>query len=213
MGEKGPKRPNNRVFGLLRKIESLVYARNYLKWSVLWLARSRDLGKKGKNKVFGLLRKIESLVFARNGLKWSILWLPDFLRKSHIWENSYSRDLCAKALDQSDSLIFQITISFEPFNHFLYFCRVYTLQSDGARFFGKIPFFSKNGGKGPKNRVFGLLRKIESLVFSRNDLKWSVLWLDNFLHISRIWKNSRYWDLGQKSGFRTFAQNWVVSFF
>ena len=55
-----------------------------------------------KNGLFGLLRKIESLVFARNGLKRSILWL-------------------AKALDQSDHSIFQITISFEPFNRFLYF--------------------------------------------------------------------------------------------
>ena len=31
IGEKGPKRPKNRVFGLLRKIESLVFARNGLK--------------------------------------------------------------------------------------------------------------------------------------------------------------------------------------
>jgi len=135
MGEKGPKRPKNRVFGPLRKIESLVFARNGLKWSVLWLAnflrkshiwensRSRDLGQKGpkrpQNRVFDLLRKIDSLFFARNGLKWSVLWLANFLRKPHIWENSYSRDLCAKALDQSDRSIFQITISFEPFNRFL----------------------------------------------------------------------------------------------
>ena len=34
---KGPNRPKNRVFGLLRKIDSLVFARNGLKWSVLWL--------------------------------------------------------------------------------------------------------------------------------------------------------------------------------
>ena len=31
MGEKGLKRPKNRVFGLLRKIESLVFASNDLK--------------------------------------------------------------------------------------------------------------------------------------------------------------------------------------
>ena len=94
------------------KIESLLFARNDLKWSVIWLAnflckshiwensRSQDLGQKGKNRVFGILCKIKSLVFARNDLKWSVLWLTNFLRKSHIWENSYSRDLCAKALDQ-----------------------------------------------------------------------------------------------------------------
>ena len=29
--QKGPKRPKNRIFGLLCKIESLVFARNYLK--------------------------------------------------------------------------------------------------------------------------------------------------------------------------------------
>ena len=31
IGKKGPKRPKNRVVGLLRKIESLVFARNHLK--------------------------------------------------------------------------------------------------------------------------------------------------------------------------------------
>ena len=45
----------------------------------------------------------------------------DFMRKCHIWEKSYSQDLYAKALDQSDRLIFQITISLEPFDRFLYF--------------------------------------------------------------------------------------------
>ena len=48
------------------------------------------------------------------------------------------------------------------------------LKSDRARFFGKILIFSKmreRGLKMPKNRVFGLLRKIESLVFARNGLK------------------------------------------
>ena len=83
------------------------------------------MGKRAQNcpKIvfFLLLCKIESLVFARNGLKWSVLWLTDFMRKCYIWENSYSRDLYAKALDQSDRSIFQITISFEPFYRFLYF--------------------------------------------------------------------------------------------
>ena len=114
--QKWEKRPQNVFFGILLKIESLVFARNYLKWSIIWLAnflhksniwensRSRDLGQKGpkkgqkygKNRVFGLLRKIDSLVFARNDLKWSVLWLANFLWKSHIWENSRSRDLGQK---------------------------------------------------------------------------------------------------------------------
>ena len=41
-------------------------------------------------------------------------------------------------------------------------------------FSGKLSFSKKNREKGPKrpkNRVFGLLRKIESLLFARNDLK------------------------------------------
>ena len=75
--------------------------------------------KRPKNRVFRLLQKIESLVFARNDLKWCVLWLANFVRKSHIWENSYSQDLCVKALNQSDRSILQITISFEPFNRFL----------------------------------------------------------------------------------------------
>ena len=98
--QKVPKRPKNRVFGLLCKIELLLFARNDLKWSILWLAnflrkphfwensRSRDLWqkwpKKGKNWVSGLLWKIESSLFARKGLKLSVLWLANFLSKSHI---------------------------------------------------------------------------------------------------------------------------------
>ena len=53
------------------------------------------------------------------------------------------------------------------------------LKSDRGGFFGKILIFSKmwkKCPKSPKNRVFGLLRKFESLLFARNDLKWSVLW-------------------------------------
>ena len=44
--------------------------------------------------------------------------------------------------------------------------------------------------KGSKNELFGTLCKIESLVFARNGLKWSILWLANFLRISNIWENS-----------------------
>ena len=48
------------------------------------------------------------------------------------------------------------------------------IKSDKAGFFGKILIFSKmweNGPNRPQTRVFGLLRKIEALVFARNDLK------------------------------------------
>ena len=76
------------------------------------------------------------------------------------------------------------------------------IKSDRARFFRKTLIFQKMGKKGPKrpkNRVFGLLSKIESLPFARNDLKWSVIWLANFLRKSHIWENSRSRDLGQRA--------------
>ena len=66
--------------------------------------------------------EIVSLVFARNGLKWSVLCLANFLRKSHIWENSNSQDLFMKALDQSDRSIFQITIFWTVQLFFIIFC-------------------------------------------------------------------------------------------
>ena len=73
--------------------------------------------------------------------------------------------------------------------------------------------------KRPKNRVFGFLRKIESLLFARNDLKCRVLWLANFLRKSHIWENSRSRDLGQKGpkkghkmSFWSFAENGVISY-
>ena len=70
-----------------------------------------------------------------------------------------------------------------------------------TQFFRKIFIFQKKWKKSPKrpkNRVFELLCKFESLLFARNDLKWSVLLLANFLHKSHIWENSRSRDLGQK---------------
>ena len=59
-----------------------------------------------KNMVFGLLSKIESLVFARNGLKWRVLWLANLLCKSHIWENSHSRDLGQKGPKNGKNRVF-----------------------------------------------------------------------------------------------------------
>ena len=47
--------------------------------------------------------------------------------------------------------------------------RPYLVMCDGARFFGKNPHWAKmteNGQKWPKNMVFGLFRKITSLVLS-----------------------------------------------
>ena len=45
------------------------------------------------------------------------------------------------------------------------------MMKSESRIFLENSHFLKNGEKGPKNRVFGLLGKIESLVFARNDLK------------------------------------------
>ena len=133
--QKGPTRPKNRVFGLLCKIESLLFARNDLKWSVIWLvnflrkshilenSRSRDLGqkgpKKGQKEVLGLLRKIESLVFARNGLKWSVLWLADFYAQiPYLGKLLFSRFM-SKSSRPIRSLDFSNYYIFWPFNCFL----------------------------------------------------------------------------------------------
>jgi len=147
-------------------------ARFFGKILIFW-----KMGKKGpkrpQNRVFGLLCKIESLFFARNDLKWSILWLANFLHKSHIWENSYSQDLCAKALDQSDRSIFQITISFEPFNCFLYFfcmkIEYHQTFLDDLSLLWKNAYLppkrAKVGGAVGKNQLFCILLKIGSLDF------------------------------------------------
>ena len=173
------------------------------------------MGEKGpkrpKNRVFGLLRKIESLHFARNDLKWSVLWLANFQQKSHIWENSCSRDLGQKGpkKDKNVSSVRQWckVISIGSL-FFLFFCmklknhkRRKVTEPDLSGKFSFSKKWAKGAQKGPKwskNRFFGLLRKIESLVFARNYLKWSVLWLANFLRKSHIWENSRSRDLGQK---------------
>ena len=103
----------------------LLFPRNDLKWSVLWLGkfwenfRSQELGQ--KNAKIGFLDfygKFSHYFLLENGLKWRVLRLANFLHKSHICENSYSLYLCVKALDQSERSIFQITIFFEPFNRF-----------------------------------------------------------------------------------------------
>ena len=47
--------------------------------------------------------------------------------------------------------------------------------------------FLKKEPKGPKNRFFEPLWKIDSLVFAINDLKWWFLWLPNFpLHDKQV---------------------------
>ena len=136
-----------------------------------------------KNRVFGLLRKIESLLFARNDLKWSVLWLANFLRKFHIWENSYSRDLCAKALDQSDRSIFQITISFEPFNCFLY---IFFIKIEYHKTFKTmLSFFCKNAVL-PWKRV------------KRSKSGRSSWTKSTFLYIAPYWLIRFFWYFGWK---------------
>ena len=98
------------------------------------------------------------------------------MRKCHIWEISYSRDLYSKALDQSDQSIFQIAISFEPFNRFLYFFayRYNTIRRLRilCHFSIKMPFCPEKGQKGAKvggavgkNQLFCILFKIGPLDF------------------------------------------------
>ena len=145
---------------------------------LILIKKKRERGpKKGKNRVFGLLRKIESLVFSRNDLKWSVLWLANFLRKPHIWENSHSQDLCAKALDLSDRSLFQITIIFWTVQPYLIiFCIKTEYHIRRLRccchFSGKMPVSPKKGKNGAKvgravgkNQLFYILLKIGSLYF------------------------------------------------
>lgn len=62
-----------------------------------------------------------------------------------------------------------------------------------ARFFGEKFVRPKYGDLGPKwrkNRVFGLLWKIESKVLAGNTLQWSVLLSSNISQKPHIWENS-----------------------
>ena len=148
----------------------LAFCENHISGKILVL---EILGKKGKNRVFGLLRKIESLVLARNGLKWSVLWLANFLRKSYIWENSYSQDLCAKALDQSDRSIFQITLNFWTIQQFFI---IFCMKIEYHKTFTVMLFLlwinaflprkrAKVGGAFGKYKLFCILLNIGSLDF------------------------------------------------
>ena len=161
-----------------------------------------------KSRVFGLLRKIESLVFARNDLKWRVLWFPNYMRKSHIWENSRSRDLGQNGPKKGKNRVFGLlrkmpiyNTTAKDFENLISYLNSWwkcTFRLMWQYFLYLHSFTPKNGCI--VVRVFGLLRKIESLVLARNGLKLSVLWLVNFLCKSHIWENSRSRDLGPKVG-------------
>ena len=70
-----------------------------------------------------------------------------------------------------------------------------------AGFFEKNPYqakMTKNGQKWPKNRIFGLFKKIVSLVLSGICLKRKFLWFINILQKLRAW---------EKSGSQVIAKN------
>ena len=72
---------------------------------------------------------------------------------------------------------------------------------DRARFFGKNLHWAKitkNGQKWPKNRVFGLFKKITSLVLSGICVKRKFLWFINILQKLHAW---------EKSGSQVIAKN------
>ena len=48
----------------------------------------------------------------------------------------------------------------------------------------------KNGQKGPQNKVFGLFKKIKSLVLSEIDVKQKFLWSFNILRKLHVWEKS-----------------------
>ena len=57
---------------------------------------------------------------------------------------------------------------------------------------------TKNGQKCPKNMVFGLFKKIMSLVLSGICVKWKFLWFINILRKLHAW---------EKSGSQVIAKN------
>ena len=69
--------------------------------------------------------------------------------KSHIWENSYSRDLCAKALDQSDCWIFQITIFWTVQPFLIFFC----IKIEYHKTFKMMLLLFRKNAHFPKNRA------------------------------------------------------------
>ena len=74
---------------------------------------------------------------------------------------------------------------------------------DKAGFLGKNPHqakMTKNGQRWPKNRVFGLLKKIMSLVSSGICLKRKFLWFVDILLKLHAWK---------KSWFSSYSPKWL----
>ena len=57
---------------------------------------------------------------------------------------------------------------------------------------------TENGQKCLKNMIFGLFKKITSLVFSGICVKWTFLWFINILRKLHAW---------EKSGFQVIAKN------
>ena len=79
---------------------------------------------------------------------------------------------------------------------------------DRANFFGKnthLAKMTKNGQKWPKNRVFGLFKKITLLVLSEICVKQKFSWFINILPKLHAW---------EKSGSQVIAENgfWPVRF-
>ena len=65
--------------------------------------------------------------------------------------------------------------------------------------------YDQNGQKRPKNMVFGLFKKIKSLVLSEICVKWKFLWFINLLQKLHAW---------EKSGSEVIAKNgsWPLRF-
>ena len=69
----------------------------------------------------------------------------------------------------------------------------YVVVCDRAGFFGKNPRrakMTKNGQKWPENRLFGLFKKITSLVLPEIGVKRNFLWFLNILQKLHAWEKS-----------------------
>ena len=84
-----------------------------------------------------------------------------------------------------------------------------------AKFFGKnlyLEKMTKNGQKCPRNMVFGLFKKVTSLVFSGICVKWKFVWFINILRKLHTWQKSGS-QIIAKNGSRQmrFQYSWILN--
>ena len=126
-----------------------------------------------------------------NTYKQSFFWLEIFWTPTVGWKGPKNR-VCL-----SFHPPFRLSVTFLGIGS-LFFSKTYhvvrapyVVVCDRARFFGKNPHrvkMTKIGQKWPKNSVFGLFKKIMSLVLSGISVKWKFLRFINTLRKLHAWE-------------------------